>query len=473
MSALEHITPKDASRIIPGIWKTKKSTFLHGSPGIAKSQILLALANNLGVAFIDCRLSQMAPEDIRGIPDLTVVGGVPGLVWIAPSMLPRDLDFSYVVDLLEEETQIAFWNPKSPVNGIHYCRDPKVEVRPINQKHKASFEWIMIEPTEAEIEKAFDDDKPKPVAKRRLDRVTIKLTDENGDLVAGKVRVLVTGLTHAVWVLEEFNSADLNVQAACYELTLDRRQGEYRVPDGVKIVAAGNLDTDKGITFTLPTPIRNRFIHFHMIHDFDDWLEWALLHRIHPQVVGYLSKFKEKLMVFDPQSDEKAFATPRSWETVSDLLYANEDMPIRLLRAMIVGTVGGVGNEFMAYREMVHLLPDIEQIFDGRLTQHTFDSTNKAQLSSAMVTSCCYHLRDEVIKIKRLPDFKKTPEYDKWLLRSDRFIGFMETSVSLDMMIAAFRLASTTYGLPFSTKRMPKLESFAKAHADMILSVRS
>jgi hypothetical protein len=48
------------------------------------------------------------------------------------------------------------------------------------------------------------------------------------------------------------------------------------VPEGVAIVAMGNRDTDKGITFKMATPISNRFVHIEMRHDFDDWQRWAL-----------------------------------------------------------------------------------------------------------------------------------------------------------------------------------------------------
>ena len=61
--------------------------------------------------------------------------------------------------------------------------------------------------------------------------------------------------------LDELNAASAMVQAGCYQLVLDRRLGEYTLPDGWSIIAAGNRETDRAVTTRMPTPLRNRFTH--------------------------------------------------------------------------------------------------------------------------------------------------------------------------------------------------------------------
>jgi hypothetical protein len=61
--------------------------------------------------------------------------------------------------------------------------------------------------------------------------------------------------------LDELNAAPAMVQASCYQLVLDRRLGEYALPDGWAIIAAGNRDSDRAVTTRMPTPLRNRFVH--------------------------------------------------------------------------------------------------------------------------------------------------------------------------------------------------------------------
>src|SRR6056300_880871 len=127
-----------------------------------------------------------------------------------------------------------------------------------------------------------------------------------------------------VLFLDEMNSAAPSVQAAAYQLILNRRVGKYVLPDNVVIVAAGNRESDKGVTYRMPAPLANRFIHIEMRVDFEDWQDWATLNCIHPEVVGYVGYAKQDLYDFDPKSSSRAFATPRSWSFVSDLVSDKE-----------------------------------------------------------------------------------------------------------------------------------------------------
>ena len=130
-----------------------------------------------------------------------------------------------------------------------------------------------------------------------------------------------------VLFLDEMNSAPPAVQAAGYQLILNRRVGKYKLPDNVVIVAAGNRDSDKGVTYRMPMPLANRFLHLEMRADFASWQNWAVNKGIHKDVVGYLSFAKQDIYDFDNKSSSRAFATPRSWVFVSDLL-KDEDIEI-------------------------------------------------------------------------------------------------------------------------------------------------
>ena len=79
-----------------------------------------------------------------------------------------------------------------------------------------------------------------------------------------------------VLFLDEMNQAPQSVQAAAYQLILNRRLGTYTLPDNVLIVAAGNRESDRGVAYRMPSPLANRFVHLEMGVDFDDWQVWAL-----------------------------------------------------------------------------------------------------------------------------------------------------------------------------------------------------
>ena len=122
-----------------------------------------------------------------------------------------------------------------------------------------------------------------------------------------------------VLFLDELNLHP-SVQAAAYQLVLNKRIGQYNLPTNVKIVAAGNRETDRGVTYRMPSPLANRFRHINMEVNFEDWSIWATNNKVHQDVIGYLTYSKADLFDFDPKTSSQAFATPRSWNYVSEIL---------------------------------------------------------------------------------------------------------------------------------------------------------
>lgn len=125
----------------------------------------------------------------------------------------------------------------------------------------------------------------------------------------------------SILFLDEFNCASPAIQASAYQLVLDRKVGDYTLPQKVSVVAAGNRDKDLGSTFKMSSPLLNRFVHLNLDYDFQTWLEWAFVNNIHPKVLSYLQQHKSDLTPQNWDSSQKAFATPRSWEYVSTYLH--------------------------------------------------------------------------------------------------------------------------------------------------------
>ena len=88
--------------------------------------------------------------------------------------------------------------------------------------------------------------------------------------------------------LDEINAAPPTVSAAAYQLILDRRLGEYAIPEGWAIFAAGNRQGDRGVTYAMPAPLANRFTNYDMEANLDDWIGWALNHGIDARILGFL-----------------------------------------------------------------------------------------------------------------------------------------------------------------------------------------
>ncbi len=161
--------------------------------------------------------------------------------------------------------------------------------------------------------------------------------------------------------LDELNAAPPLVQAACYQLVLDRRIGEYVLPSGWTVIAAGNGEKDRSVTHRMPTALANRMVHIEMNTQADDWLLWAQASGIAKEVLAFI-RFRPKLLHdFDAQKSAKAFASPRSWEFISRILQAKPDSSIEF--ELFEGTVGtSAATEFMGFLQVWRDLPTVEDI---------------------------------------------------------------------------------------------------------------
>ncbi len=168
-------------------------------------------------------------------------------------------------------------------------------------------------------------------------------------------------------LLDEFNLAPPLTQASGYQLVLDRKVGEYTLPDGWIIIAAGNRSEHGANVFKMAAPLRNRFIHIDFEHDVEDWTEWAIDNRIVSEVIEFIRFRPDLLFAFKPDKHENAFPTPRSWEFVSKLIQNSNGLKAELRNVLIEGTVGeGAAIEFRGYLQQRANLPSIDEILAGK-----------------------------------------------------------------------------------------------------------
>ena len=194
--------------------------------------------------------------------------------------------------------------------------------------------------------------------------------------------------------LDELNSAPPSVQSSAYQLILDRRVGEYELPDGWAIVAAGNREGDRGVTYRMPAPLANRFVHFELDVSVEDWRDWAYKSKVDERIIAYISYKNEHLFTFDAKIDVKSFATPRSWEYVANILAA--DMPKELLLDTISGTVGkDVAVSFLSFIRVVDRLPNIENILEAKEKTQSDEVDVLYALSAGLVSGYLKNQTDE------------------------------------------------------------------------------
>ena len=262
-----------------------------------------------------------------------------------------------------------------------------------------------------------------------------------------------------VLFLDEMNSAAPSIQAAAYQLILNRRIGKYKLPDNVVVIAAGNRESDKGVTYRMPAPLANRFVHLEMRVDHESWQNWAVLNNIHKDVVGFIGFSKQDLYDFDPRSASRSFATPRSWSFVSELL--EDDISDHTLTDLVAGAVGeGVAVKFMAHRKVAGQLPKPEEVLMGKVTELKIKEVSAMY---SLVVSMCYELRDQYEKIGK----EKNAE---WHEQANNFFKFMMANFTTELVVMGARIALTTYNLPFVPGKLKSFDEFHQRFGKYIIA---
>ena len=177
--------------------------------------------------------------------------------------------------------------------------------------------------------------------------------------------------THGIIFLDEFSQASEMLKNNGYQVVQDRRLGYWRCPDGYGVIAASNLQSDRGFSDVNPPALNNRFLHVELmvpqVQDDGDNIGWmngyAVKNNVHFDILSYLLSQEKmnqsKLHMYNDKewSDDKVCcATPRMWKKVSDILrVAEKTGPLseeRMIRILASGVGTGVATDLVAWKKM-------------------------------------------------------------------------------------------------------------------------
>ena len=164
--------------------------------------------------------------------------------------------------------------------------------------------------------------------------------------------------------LDELTAADQRLQISAYSLILDRRVGNYRLPDGWQVIAAGNASFHGAVSHDMGTALADRMFHFNVQTVIDAFLAHALAAGFAPEVMAYLKVRPDRLDDTPSQlaNDHLVGASPRGWEDISNVLKSGLSDPAK--RVFVQGRIGaanaaeffGVLREIQAAVDVVRLL---------------------------------------------------------------------------------------------------------------------
>jgi hypothetical protein len=163
--------------------------------------------------------------------------------------------------------------------------------------------------------------------------------------------------------VDELNSAVPDVQKAFYSLILDRRLGDYVLPEGSRVIGAGNRVEDRALVRPMATALANRMVHVALTVDAEAWLSWGAASGVHPLVLAFIRARPDRLFELPPSDATPAYPTPRAWHMLADAVATVGE---HLWPAIAAGTVGDrAGAEWSAFAKRALEAPSLEAIASG------------------------------------------------------------------------------------------------------------
>lgn len=275
-----------------------------------------------------------------------------------------------------------------------------------------------------------------------------------------------------VIIFDEINSAMPIVQAASYQLLLDRRVGEMRIPSGAFLMAAGNRENDGGVTFPLATPLRDRMTHLEMEADLEDWIEhYAIQHKVHPRVIAYLKESGNDFNTLNKQSKSHAGGTsPRSWVRASDYEYQRDANGVgddyEVLRAILSGRLTEeVALRYIHFCRNVADLPTVNDILAGKY--------NKGWEKTLDVSQGYFVVLNLVYKINELHTKFRANEVSaqEWSTKAGNFLEFIHFNMgekdAPELVIMAVRQL-LTMGVRMKIQEVPYFKEFVSVYRELL-----
>jgi len=274
----------------------------------------------------------------------------------------------------------------------------------------------------------------------------------------------------SIILLDEITAAPPSVQAAALQLVLNRKIGEYELPKGVSIIAAGNRESDKTAAQKMPSALANRFVHLPIGFNFDAWREWAFQSGIHPHVVGFLSAFPASANTFNPKNNYKTFATPRTWTFVSQILQT--DLPEDLLMDTVSGAVGeGVMLAFRTHRNHASKLPNPDDVLTGKVEKLAAEAQD-ISVQHALSVSLIYRLNQFYQTVDRKTGDSMTKK--EWYVLADNFIKFIDHNFEPEIAMMGVNVCiKNPFRLPFGNSEMPSHKAFFGKNHKLFKGIKS
>lgn len=164
----------------------------------------------------------------------------------------------------------------------------------------------------------------------------------------------------------------------------NRELSGRKMPDCVSIMAASNRREDNAGVAGFLDPLKDRWTSIVEVGiSLASWSKWAATHNIDPRVISYLHLRPNNLSTFEANKGIERTATPRGWESMSDMLAI--PIPAGTQLEVYSGIVGkAVASEFFEFLQVEKELPNPRDIESGTYTKVPNEGNVKYAIIAAL-----------------------------------------------------------------------------------------
>lgn len=160
--------------------------------------------------------------------------------------------------------------------------------------------------------------------------------------------------------LDEFSQCADDLQKVAAQILLERSIGEYTLPPGVIVVAAGNRESDRsGVRKTMAF-VQNRLMDINIEPNKDATVEWMERNGVSPSVISFVEAHPGVVLQDRVPEKPGPFCTPRSITMLGDLIGTTT---MERFTECAYGLIGeGAGAQFVAHLRVIESLPKYSEI---------------------------------------------------------------------------------------------------------------
>lgn len=224
-----------------------------------------------------------------------------------------------------------------------------------------------------------------------------------------------------VLFLDEINRARPEILQTVMDLVLNRKLAGRELPEGSRIIAAGNDGEEYQLTDLDPALV-SRFNIYTFRPTVEDWLLWATRTGLDERILNFISANPELLdRSADTKEDQGLDKDPdrRAWEKVARLM-ENIPNPLPVHQKVVAGIIGvqAAAQLFLSFRK--DDLSPVDLLTDFKKAKKSLDKYELHQLSLLNDALARFFETDKADTLDREMVRKNLKAYHDYLLKNNR-----------------------------------------------------